>query len=225
MSHQATAWAFAMRHLKPATKIVLLTLADCHNPEHGCFPSQAFLAEACEMSERSIRDHLTKLEELGLITRHRRDKVATRFKSDAYQLHFDRVLTEAEKPAANSAGGQEKPAANYDKSQRQNLPPNLVKEIGKYAREARAPTREAEPRPLPHCRTCIPHGSTSEDAWDRWLQARGYPRLSDLSAPVGDGWDAPWPRPPSDDEDDWKVKATEKWAAWHMSRSPVRAVS
>ena len=68
MSHVATAWAFSMRHLKPATKIVLLTLADCQNPAYGCFPGQEYIADACEMSERSVRDHLTKLEDLGLIS-------------------------------------------------------------------------------------------------------------------------------------------------------------
>ncbi|MEM9360720.1 MAG: helix-turn-helix domain-containing protein [Pseudomonadota bacterium] len=131
MSHVATAWAFDIRHLKPATKIVLLILADCHNPEHGCFPSQEFLADACEMSVRSVRDHLSKLEELGLISRSHRSRVGTKFTSDGYELHFDRVLTEPKKPAAKFAGRQDLPAAGNDNSQRQNLPPNPVRELGK----------------------------------------------------------------------------------------------
>lgn len=222
MSHVATAWAFSMRHLKPATKIVLLTLADCHNPEHGCFPSQTFLADACEMSERSVRDHLTKLEELGLITRHHREKAGTRFKSDCYELHFDKVLSDPKKPAANSAGSHEKPAANYDKSRRQNLPPNPVREIGNNAGATHAPAREAAPRPIPHCCKCIPNGSTYENGWDDWLRKRGYPRLSELSTPIGDGWDAPWSIPPSP-EDTLQTAMAEKWADWCIEQPRRKA--
>ena len=220
MSHVATAWAFDIRYLPPSTKIVLLNLADCHNPEHGCFPSQAYLADVCEMSERSVRNHLTKLEELGLITRQRREKAGTQFRSDRYELHFDRALTEAGKPAAKFAGRQKKPAAKYDKSQRQNLPPNLVKEIGNNARDAQA--REASSRPIPHAQKCIPSGSSFEQDWDRWLVKRGYPPLSQLSTPIGDGWDAPWTKPPLPD-DSLANMLTEKWIAWCLDQRPQGA--
>ena len=45
MSHAATNWAIQQRGLKPATKIVLWFLCDRHNPDFGCFPTQARLAE------------------------------------------------------------------------------------------------------------------------------------------------------------------------------------
>lgn len=71
MSHIATNWAFNVRGLKPATKIVLLHLADCHNRHTGqCNPRQATLADMCEMSRSTLNLHLSKLEDLGLITRH-----------------------------------------------------------------------------------------------------------------------------------------------------------
>ena len=41
MSHKATVWAIQQRGLKPATKIVLWFLCDRHNPDFGCFPTQA----------------------------------------------------------------------------------------------------------------------------------------------------------------------------------------
>lgn len=44
MSHRATVWAIQQRGLKPATKIVLWFLCDRHNPDFGCFPTQAILA-------------------------------------------------------------------------------------------------------------------------------------------------------------------------------------
>jgi len=70
MSHYMTALAMKQKGLKPATKIVLYWLADCHNQETGkCFPSINHLASVCEMSRRSVEAHLTVLEQLGLIKR------------------------------------------------------------------------------------------------------------------------------------------------------------
>jgi DNA-binding transcriptional ArsR family regulator len=70
MSHYMTALAMKQSGLKPATKIVLYWLADCHNQETGkCFPSINHLASVCEMSRRSVEGHLSILEELGLIKR------------------------------------------------------------------------------------------------------------------------------------------------------------
>ena len=71
MSHKATNWAIQQRGLKPATKIVLWHLCDRHNPDFGCFPTQARLAEDAEMSISALNAHLSRLEELGLIHRIR----------------------------------------------------------------------------------------------------------------------------------------------------------
>ena len=67
MSHFATNWAILQRGLKPATKIVLWHLCDRHNPDFGCFPTQARLATDCEISRSALNDHLRKLELAGLI--------------------------------------------------------------------------------------------------------------------------------------------------------------
>ena len=67
MSHEATNWAFQQRGLKPATKMVLLALANCHNPDRGCFSSKRRLAGECGMSERSVADQIRKLRDAGLI--------------------------------------------------------------------------------------------------------------------------------------------------------------
>jgi hypothetical protein len=71
MSHKATVWAIQQRGLKPATKIVLWFLCDRHNPDFGCFPTQARLADDAEMSISALNEHLAKLEELRLIHRVR----------------------------------------------------------------------------------------------------------------------------------------------------------
>lgn len=70
MSHAATNWAIKQRGLKPATKIVLWHLSDCHNGHTGqCNPKQSTLADLCEMSRSTLNLHLDKLEEAGLIRR------------------------------------------------------------------------------------------------------------------------------------------------------------
>ncbi|MGE0408747.1 MAG: helix-turn-helix domain-containing protein [Amphiplicatus sp.] len=69
MSHAATNWAILQRGLKPATRVVLWHLCDRHNPDRGCFPSQARLAEDCEMSRSTLNEHLAKLEERRLVRR------------------------------------------------------------------------------------------------------------------------------------------------------------
>lgn len=100
MSHRATNWAVEQRGLKPATKIVLWHLADRHNPDHGCFPSQRQLAHDCEMSRSSINNHLAILEQRGLICRQqsRNDKTFQQ-ENTRYLLAFEDGF-----PAASAAG-------------------------------------------------------------------------------------------------------------------------
>ena len=71
MSHKATVWAIQQRGLRPATKIVLWFLCDRHNPDFGCFPTQARLADDAEMSISALNEHLARLQELRLIHRVR----------------------------------------------------------------------------------------------------------------------------------------------------------
>ena len=78
MSHAATNWAILQRGLKPATKIVLWHLCDRHNPDFGCFPTQARLAHDCEISRSSLNDQLDQLEAAGLLRRVPRIDPATR---------------------------------------------------------------------------------------------------------------------------------------------------
>jgi len=137
MSHEATNWAFTQADLKPGAKLVLLALADCHNPLHGCFPSHEYLAKVACMSERSVRDQLDILEEKALIYRIRANSGKGRA-VNRYILGFEPGFTpKSETPTAKSAGGEnndsptansDSPTAKHDTAQRQNLPPNLVKE-------------------------------------------------------------------------------------------------
>ena len=90
MSHKATNWAIQQRGLKPATKLVLWYLCDRHNPDYGCFPSQAQLAEDAEISVSSLNDHLAKLEAAGLIRRQQRiNRRTRRVENTRYILGFE----------------------------------------------------------------------------------------------------------------------------------------
>ena len=134
MSHQATNWAMKQRDMKPATKTVLLCLADRHNPENGCFPSHKRIATDACMSERSVRNHLAELEAMGLLRRvkgtgGRLKRAATRYVF-AFEDGFEAV--------DNSAERAESRRQKCAESRRQILPPNTVREPLKEedAREA-----------------------------------------------------------------------------------------
>ena len=100
MSHDATNWAIKQRGLKPATKIVLWHLADCHNGHTGqCNPKQETLAYLCEMSRSTVNLHLDKLEEMGLIRREQHVDKATRKKRPT---HYVLSMDEPEKTVSES---------------------------------------------------------------------------------------------------------------------------
>lgn len=150
MSHIATNWAIQQKGLKPASKIVLWHLADRHNPDFGCFPSQERLAHDCEMSRASVNAHLAILEEKGLIHRERRVNAQTRRQeSTRYLLAFEDGFP-VEKPCLNSGHGPKAVSRNEDipcpenaESRVQNLDTNLVREP--LREPSRAHTRDAAP--------------------------------------------------------------------------------
>jgi hypothetical protein len=99
MSHKATVWAIQQRGLKPATKIVLWFLCDRHNPDFGCFPTQARLADDAEMSISALNEHLAKLEKLRLIHRVRvHDPRTHKRQATRYILGFEEVFPQEPTP-------------------------------------------------------------------------------------------------------------------------------
>ena len=151
MSHAATLWAIQQRGLKPATKIVLWHLCDRHNPDFGCFPTQARLAEDAELSISALNDHLTKLEEAGLIQRLRcHDPRTQRRQATRYILGFEpgflpepppkigdgELGTEAEQNVAPTpksghgaiSGFLAEPSPDFAQSHLRNSETNLVRE-------------------------------------------------------------------------------------------------
>ena len=56
-------------------KLVLLYLAECENYSEGfAWPSQKTIAERCCLTDRSVRTHLSTLEQVGLIKTTKRGR-------------------------------------------------------------------------------------------------------------------------------------------------------
>lgn len=155
MSHKATNWAWGIRGLTPAQKLVLMCLADCHNPAHGCFPTQQFIADDCEISRRSVNTHLDYLEAAGLILRLSSvDEKTFQQRPTRYHLAFEDGFEAARrmagKPVDKGAGRVQdlhtepcaKTGPKPGKSRVQNLHTNPVNIINRNTR-ARGNAAEA----------------------------------------------------------------------------------
>lgn len=57
----------------PLRKLVLIKLADNANDQGECWPSHQHVADQCEISKTSVRNHIKKLEEMGLLRIEHRD--------------------------------------------------------------------------------------------------------------------------------------------------------
>lgn len=142
MSFQASAWARTVKTGSPARKAVLYAIAEDASPHDGkfdgyhcCYPGQERIGEGSEMSSRSVRPHLTELEERGLLRRFKRFKSGGAPASDWYVLPIksDGTIASPEEfaalrdprddhrknlPAEESTGGSQKrdhrkPASDY----------------------------------------------------------------------------------------------------------------
>lgn len=106
MSIPALNWCIEQKSLPPGEWVVLFHLCHAHNQEHGCFPSQDFLAEQTNMSKRSIVRHIGALEAAGLVIRKRRFNSVGERISDRYIMPFEPGFALENQPSANLASGQ-----------------------------------------------------------------------------------------------------------------------
>lgn len=81
-------WAVKVRGISCTEARVLWHLADCHNPIFGCYPKQDYLADACEIDERSVRRSLTSLRDKGLVNWVEQREGKNR-KANRYSLGFE----------------------------------------------------------------------------------------------------------------------------------------
>ena len=88
--------------IQTSAKFVLVALANRANQDGECWPSQKDLAKQTSMTDRSVRNALTKLEELGYITREHRTRKDGTWSSDRYTIHRKIV------PAENTSVGKKR---------------------------------------------------------------------------------------------------------------------
>lgn len=93
MSHIATSWAMKQPNLTPAQFRVLLCMADRHNPDYGCYPSQDKLAHDCNMSRRSVQNKISELIKFGIVkASRRRRKGSLGFAVNRYYFAFEKAF-------------------------------------------------------------------------------------------------------------------------------------
>jgi hypothetical protein len=97
-------WARDQKTGTPATKAVLLTLATYADERGFCFPSQERLAIDTELTDRTVRTALARLELLGLIERHeRRSHQSKRFKTDLIELRPPETISAGPRRATGNS--------------------------------------------------------------------------------------------------------------------------
>jgi hypothetical protein len=88
---------FEHLHVKPATKLVALVLADHANGDGLCWPSYRRIADWTGMDKRTIQRHVKTLIELGVVTKLRTGHLVKHGGkvirvSNAYKMHEDRLV-------------------------------------------------------------------------------------------------------------------------------------
>lgn len=190
MSHDATNWAIKQRGLKPAVKIVLWHLCDCHNPAFGgAFPSQEYLSEQCEIPRSTLNVYLDQLETAGLIVREQRRKAGSKqMERTRYFFPFDPDFqaVKSTKPCPETGHGEEgeaeskngpEPSPENGESRVQNLDSNPVREpVKEPVREregasANEEDRSAKPGTADFTKRVqkfVTGDGFSEGEWPRW---------------------------------------------------------
>lgn len=132
MSMSAMTWARDQKVGAASTKLVLLLLADYADDDGHCWPFIETVAEKAEMSEKSVRRHLNKLEKIDLLRRRRKRR------SDGTMGGYEYWLT-INPPESEEVDVDEDTTA-------QNPPAGKMTAGGRKGRKARADARKSRGR-------------------------------------------------------------------------------
>lgn len=90
MSFKLTVQAFEARVGNPLRKLILIKLADQANDEGVCWPSYETIAHHCEITRRSVINHIKQLEKDGFLRIERvYDENRGQNKSNRYHLTIE----------------------------------------------------------------------------------------------------------------------------------------
>lgn len=153
MSIQAVAWALKQRTGSPTLKAVLLAVANYVDEDGVCWPSQERLAYDTEITDRSVRDALKKLEEKGFLKRTPRFDEGYKRRTDLIQLiqtSHRKILPVDEPPepdAKTTGSSRQKPPEG--RSGKPSVEPSVEPSVLAIARTARECT-------FPNCSCASP---------------------------------------------------------------------
>ena len=88
MSVRLMVQAMSTKVGNPLRKLVLIKLADNANDDGICFPSYQYIADVCEISKASARNHIDDLINMGFVTKKAR-KNKDGSSSNLYILHLE----------------------------------------------------------------------------------------------------------------------------------------
>ena len=111
MSFVATNWLSGLDPalMTPGEFRVLFHLCDCHTPDKGAFPTQAYLMDRCGLSNSGLNKCLRNIEGKGLVRRVKRWADATkRQMSTRYILGFEEWRAQEPTPLSG-VGKSQKP--------------------------------------------------------------------------------------------------------------------
>lgn len=95
--------AMTLKLGNPLRKLVLIKLCDQANDRGECWPSHSSIADACEISKRSVITHIEALEQAGILKiKHR--KVDNAKTSNLYTICLDNVELGSATAAPGGAG-------------------------------------------------------------------------------------------------------------------------
>lgn len=120
MSLILMAQALKVKVGNPLRKLVLIKLADNANDEGKCWPSHSHIADHCEISSRSVMNHIKALEKAMFLTVKHRVK-DNKKQSNMYHLHFEKALISSEGDSLPSGAGDSLP--KQISSEGDSLPP------------------------------------------------------------------------------------------------------
>lgn len=199
MSWKASAWAKEQRLGSPAAKSILLCLADYADAERAeCWPSQAQLAADAEVSERTAREWLQRLEDWGLLHRARRTRANGARASDMIVLNLDANVRDGvercreiraetgpdgpvlpaesagrinRQPDADPTGNEQQPTGNQCRAYKEEPPIEPPSGTSHQAREGARESKKFEDR------------KKIEAAY--WRMIRVWPKLNGLPKDTG----------------------------------------
>ncbi len=134
MSIELMTKAFKAKVGNPLRKLVLIKLADNANDQGVCYPSYQYVADQCEISRRSVIEHVKALQNMGVLTVKKRfndgENTSNAFRICAKKLNELCSAPDSlgsERAALGSANGAKKRAPDSLGSER--AAPPLVKEL------------------------------------------------------------------------------------------------